>query len=453
MKKYILALAVPVFLIGCSDNLTLQQSVGEGTAPAKGNHFVSYETIQKLVHSQSKGTRSLQEIDDDIYCYIDEMQDTLLYACNKPSGGWTIYATDTRVPIILGESSKGTFKEALSNEALATWVYTMSQDMKKIQEAEDDELNFTSEQIQENEGFWDVIENAPSLTPADSIFYDKSSAYILSQSTSTYTEVYDSVHPLIKTTWSQGTPFNDACPYVSTGGNERSPAGCVAIAAAQMLVFLHDSLGVPVEAPSEAYCNSRNTEYPYDWAQTNYTSTVWDAMKEDDKYSAPLIANVGNLCLMNYGDYSSGANSSEVPDLVFSIYGINCSFEKYNETELTSSLLNFRPVYLRAVNQYGTGHAFIADRYKRNRTVVKTTTLYEYPNIKNPDGTYKIKPAGFEEVTYTYQSPVVTAIGMNWGWGKGYQDDTEWFTLTGDWVLSSSKYNNERFMIYKWSIK
>jgi hypothetical protein len=82
---------------------------------------------------------------------------------------------------------------------------------------------------------------------------------------------------------------------------------------------------------------------------------------------------------------------------------------------------------------------------------VKTTTLYEYPNIKNPDGTYKIKPAGFEEVTYTYQSPVVTAIGMNWGWGD--VDETEWFTLTGDWAKGSSNYNINRYMIYKWSIK
>jgi hypothetical protein len=453
MKKYIVALAVPMFLMGCSDNFTLQPSERENLTSVKSeNHFVRYGAIQNLVRSQRKGTRSLQEIDADIYCYVDEMQDTLLYACNNPSGGWTMYATDTRVPVVLGESSKGTFGEALQNEELAAWVYTMSLDIKNIQEAEDDELNFTTEEIQENENFWKMIEDPLAFTPVDTLLFDKGNAILESRETTSHTEDYNLVSPLITTTWAQEAPYNNACPYKSTG-DDRSPAGCVAIAAAQMLVFLHDSLGVPVEAPSEAYCNSRNNEKPFDWAQTNYTSTIWDAMKSNDAYAAPLIANVGNLCNMEYGDNGSVAYSSELPSLVFPIYGINCSYEDYNETDLKASLLSYRPVYLRAVNQNNSGHAFIVDRYKGTRHVIKTVSYYEYPDIKNPDGTLQIKPCGFYEITYTYGSPVISAIGMNWGWGKQYQDTTEWFTLTGDWKKGDSNYNINRGMIHKWSKK
>jgi hypothetical protein len=70
MKKYIVALAVPMFLMGCSDNFTLQPSERENLTSVKSeNHFVRYGAIQNLVRSQRKGTRSLQEIDADIYCY------------------------------------------------------------------------------------------------------------------------------------------------------------------------------------------------------------------------------------------------------------------------------------------------------------------------------------------------------------------------------------------------
>ncbi len=44
-----------------------------------------------------------------------------------------------------------------------------------------------------------------------------------------------SVQPVLKTEWHQGLPYNSACPIVCPLG-ERAPAGCVAIAVAQIIV-------------------------------------------------------------------------------------------------------------------------------------------------------------------------------------------------------------------------
>ena len=43
-----------------------------------------------------------------------------------------------------------------------------------------------------------------------------------------------SIHPLIETRWSQGSPYNDACPM---GAFERTVTGCVATAMAQVMYY------------------------------------------------------------------------------------------------------------------------------------------------------------------------------------------------------------------------
>ena len=43
-------------------------------------------------------------------------------------------------------------------------------------------------------------------------------------------------------------------------------------------------------------------------------------------------------------------------------------------------------------------------------------------------------------------------IGMNWGWGMWYNDDSEWFALTGDWIKDNDNWNIDRYMIYNFSV-
>jgi hypothetical protein len=367
-----------------------------------------------------------------------------------------MYSSDTRVPIILAESSSGNFRESMENEEFAAWIATIAEDMKAIRESSDEELNFSEEEIQQNESFWETVLGVQDTSVLNlGVFYPKPAECVESFYV-TDIESTETIPHLMTTAWSQTAPYNSACPFLSSGTG-RSPAGCVPIAAAQMLFFLHDTLGVPKTAPSEAYCNSKNNESPYDWGQTNYTEDIWDKMRVDKGYTAPLIADVGRRVGVKYGDKGSSAVLKTLVDKVFSPYGISCEYDVYKEQYISSSLLKNMPVILSAYDDDGDGHAFIADAYKKANYVTKFIQVYEYPNVYKPDGTLMVKPEGWvEETIYASYSDVIS-IGMNWGWGSSLQKNDEWFTLTGDWIKTvgsdSMNYHKNRKIIYNWRIK
>lgn len=43
-------------------------------------------------------------------------------------------------------------------------------------------------------------------------------------------------------------------------------------------------------------------------------------------------------------------------------------------------------------------------------------------------------------------------IGMNWGWGSYYNDEDEWFSLTGDWYTPPYNWNINRHMIHGFKV-
>ena len=74
--------------------------------------------------------------------------------------------------------------------------------------------------------------------------------------------------------WDQGEPYNEFCPWVTSDMKERAPAGCVAVAGAEVLYYLHNRYGVPVNMVSEGYCNGVIGNYSR-WFG-NADSDVWD---------------------------------------------------------------------------------------------------------------------------------------------------------------------------------
>lgn len=172
----------------------------------------------------------------------------------------------------------------------------------------------------------------------------------------------------------------------------------------------------------------------------------------------PFIANVGRRLNMDYGNPSSGAYTSDLVNNVFAPYGISCTYANYDTNILKNSLINGMPVLLDARSTHATntgtekvGYAFIADRYKRTRTVTKN--YYEWIYDSYPP--YTPIPMVPEKIEYTYSSPNITMIGINWGWGPYYNISSEWFSLTGDWISSietSYNWNINRHMIYNFQV-
>lgn len=457
LKKNALLLATALLTVGCTDEISLQQ-MDENPTPSSisSSHFVTYDAIKTLTQGQGKSTRGVQETESIIDCYVDNTSDTLLYICSKADSGWVMYSSDTRVPIILAESGSGDFSKSMENEEFAAWIATIAEDMKAVREASDEELNFSEEEIQQNESFWDAILDLKDTTFKKKIFYPKPAECVESFYV-TNIESTETIPHLTTTEWSQNDPYNKACPFRSNSKYVRSPAGCVPIAAAQILFFLHDTLGVPQTAPSEAYCTSSNNETPYNWEQTNYTEDIWDKMRINGEYTAPLVADIGRRVGVKYGDLESPAPFKDLVEKVFSPYGISCEYNDYKEQYISSSLLKNMPVLLAANDDNGNGHVFIADAYKKANYVTKFIQVYEYPNVYDSNGKLIVKPNGWVEETICSRYSNVISIGMNWGWGSWQQKDDEWFTLTGDWIKTvgdnSMNYHNNREIIYNWDIK
>lgn len=479
MKKLLLLVfsVITSIIFGCSESFEDDMFVvsNEVNPIENSSHFVTLKDIQTLTNAKGPLTRSSVATEENIICYTDAEQDTLLYICNKADGGWTIYSSDTRVPAIVAECAKGSFAKASENEALMAWVATIAEDMKVIRRTSDSGLNFTEEEIATNKEFWESINNVEKIIkrkqarlkrigPHDPLMpiddYRLYGHYEL-QGVYNYERVYDSIPRLTNTNWYQSWPYNKYCPQKSTGyGN--APAGCAVIAIAQMLYFLHYHLGVPQSAPSEAYCNSTVEDYPnYDWDQYNYTSTVWYYMDSVayygnyGHYAAPFIANIGKLSNIEYGDDGSSVTNNNLAN-AFPAYGITCDYTTYNENDVKSNLLNDMPVLLSASS--GTvGHAFITDRYKRSHIVIETVYRWIYDETPTlPDGTLMLLPCISDSIIYNYSTPYISRIGMNWGWGSYYNDDSEWFTLTGDWICQRDPYhdnwNMNRRMIYNFRV-
>lgn len=456
MKKYFIMTAATI-LIGCSDSMSEYEvkDVQNNRFKTEKNltNHVSLSDVVNLVEAQNYSTRTDAGSKSDITCFEDDKHDTLLYACNKAGGGWVVYASDTRVPAIVAESSTGTFAEAMKNEAANVWLQATAEDIKVIKSMSDDKLNFSAEEIERNKGFWMAVSDPDKFAKKKLGIEDSTgqkdhpiaSGHYRLSGTSTATVVYDSIPRLTTTNWYQTSPYNMYCPFKSNSSTVHAPAGCVAIAGAQMLYFLHNHFGVPATAPSEAYVYG-HVGSNYNWSQYNYTSTVWSTMTTPAN-AAPLIADVGRRLYTEYWDDESYAVSFYLVNDVFSSYGIYCSYITYNTDSLFTSLHdNGVPVIVSARATQGLGttnYTFIIDRYKRYCT--RTRYSYEWVwDVIPPGDLLPLYPDKYEDVL---SSPTSTMIGMNWGMGPT-SNDSEWYTLTGDWI------NHQEFEYYNlnWNI-
>lgn len=175
--------------------------------------------------------------------------------------------------------------------------------------------------------------------------------------------------------WNQDAPFNNLCP-LDRYYSERTPAGCVAIAAAQIMRFYRypdhgigarnystDTQRLPVSADFE------NTTY--DWA--NMSEDYNGAYSEVEANAVATLAyHVGVACKMDY-DYlnGSGATAKETAKAFTRYFNYDRNLEyvdrtHYNEADW-EAVLRKEIDAGRPVLQFGEGpaggHAFVCDGY------------------------------------------------------------------------------------------
>ncbi len=323
-------------------------------------------------------------------------EDTLLYVINYEDG-WEMVAGDKRAPVHLAYGESGSFSSETENVEMLAWIESLAADVQALKHLED--FSSCSEEqlfnMQKTKSFWALISgDLEDLIPKTRAHDDTLPTYPGSghwelKNTYTTTEVFDDFR-LMQTEWGQSSShYNEYCPLKTVpSDNPRVPAGCVAVAGAQMLYYLHYNLSVPTAAPDTAYCCGDLSGF-YQYADGSSTAS-WSYMLNNSLnyrgcYSAAvLIAKVGQLVGITYGNDGSIANTSYLPNSVFSSYGISSTYTTYSSSTVVQSLLVNMPVIVRANGtrsydfwgnvSYGDGHAFIIDGCRRYRNIIHFAT-------------------------------------------------------------------------------
>ena len=419
-----------------------------------GNDKVSIDDIANVVDREYPLSKAAKV---EITPIVGAKSDTLLYIVNnKDKGGWKIYSSDKRTPAVIAEGETGCFSLEEGSPALAYWMKHVEEDMERIKNAPDAELAFSEEDIVLNRSFWtgEYPNKAISkVAPNYPLGHWEETVY-------SQTVEYDHVDHLVPQ-WDQAYPYNECCPYLVSTPNSKAYAGCVAIAGSQVLYYLHNKIGVPESMYSTGTCTGNVDVFTRSF--NNPSSSVWAAMNFNYQYYASsmlpeaiMISYVGMMVNMHYCDNTFGQYSWALPgnlksDL-FEYYGINCSKGNYDENTVKNSLLNEMPVIVSASDMAvpldGDIHTFVIDGYRRTRT--QYTHHHYYVIDVPPTGPYEMPR---EYTTYTYSSPQLTSIKINWGWSSQWTSGTNdgWYALTSGWTVTNGgtyDYDHNLSMIY-----
>jgi len=175
------------------------------------------------------------------------------------------------------------------------------------------------------------------------------------------------VTPLLTTEWGQRGGFNRFCPPF--GGETRYPAGCVAVAMAQVLNYWACRVN---ETGTKSYTWNSQTltanigHANYQWTQMHPTLS--------NEHNALLIYHTGVACEMDYGEGGSSSVPSRARNGLRDYYGISNSIDiKWRIWWSTSSWRNLLQEQLDSGNpiiysggSLSGGHAWVIDGYDSN---------------------------------------------------------------------------------------
>lgn len=476
MQKSILYFILALLLVfGCSlkqsaDYLSSMKSASRLTKSiivedGFSSYMLSEKDLQNYVVFKELGNKGLHvsKIEPIPFNNI-----TSLYVIQFDDG-YEIISADKRSPIPIAFCNSGVFSECNDPEGFNGHLETIAEQVWLSLNGYLGEPSPEAEEyIQKSLDFWKMVnadttylaKNAKSIGKEETIGntrgYDPVPGHWQLIDVINEEIVYDSIPHLTSTTWYQRGAYNYYCPddRDTAGIITNCPAGCVAIAGAQMLYFLHYKIGVPLTSPACGSCSGHVYDSSYLQCFWNYATSSWGYMHtprcttSTDTYAAKLVGDVGKKLLIHYSWDGSSSHIMHLVDRVFPPYGINSTYYNgYSSSIIVSSLSAGYPVVCGGSRLAKTddkvGHAFLIDGYKRYRT--KTTCIYEWVLDAPIIGKGQIKT----EVSYS--SPHISYYCMNWGqYSTAYNN--VWCSLDGIWQYSNNPpYIYDRGMVYNFN--
>ncbi len=270
--------------------------------------------------------------------------DEAFYVFNEDNRRFVIVSGDERMKEILGYSEHGAFVDGDVPENMKTWLTMYVRE---------------KEALSQTSSAYKVLPNPGALTRSASF--------------------PASVAPLLgKIAWDQDTPYNNLCPK---SGNQRTAAGCVATAMAQVMKYY----GYPAQGQhSYTYTTKTlNVECSFDFS----TQYKWDKMLDTyvkDGYTdeqAEAVATLMYACGvgvdMNYNlseNRGSGASSMKVVSALKKYFNYDpnmrfCIRDFYSYSEwmelIKTELSEGRPIFYGGYSE-SVGHQFVFDGYDKN---------------------------------------------------------------------------------------
>ena len=189
---------------------------------------------------------------------------------------------------------------------------------------------------------------------------------------------FATVGPLLTTTWTQGSPYNQYCPGIS-GSCDNCVVGCVATAWSQLMKYWEwPTTGTGSHSYAwEGQTLSANFNHEYYWSLMPNQLTASSTSAQKDAV-ARLCSDVGIAAEMIYGCSESGSfiYADEALDLYFMykdsmqrlFRGDHTSAQWFALFKAEFDASPGRPVVFRIWNTTGGGHETVADGYETGAT-------------------------------------------------------------------------------------
>lgn len=426
IKSLLRCLLAVIFIVSCS-----KDAVMEDLQLQQDSHFkITNNKVLKYVHAKFGNTKG-NTIDIKPIC---KNSDTLVYVVNYGTG-WELLSGDERYTPILA-MGEGVYNFEKLNPGQKIWLES---EMEVIQAIKNNNIAVTEESSQKNREFWTRLQGPIDGTKADE---DPDEGWELIDIMEIRSIVNTSGHK-IETQWGQFYPWNQCVPY-ATGTDSRCAAGCVAVAGAQLLKFLHDSLGKPATFYTTGSCSGYQSAPLFSF--DNPSASAWSNMaltpseSTDKTYQASLLIGwIGSQVGMNYTLNSSGADSENFKNLLSSL-SINCSYNDYNANVVWNQIGRGMPVYIRAeeLNSNGAGHAWLIDGYYI--LTIEYRYVYEYIKHDSPFTDYG-------DIKYEYEYETKDYVLMNWGWNNDIDNSAYSLTDYNGWYKDGYIFKNGKKII------
>jgi hypothetical protein len=358
--------------------------------------------------------------------------------------GFVIVSADSLYKPVVAFSTTGNFSKENMNGGLAQWFNTQGTNIDYLRSHDTPGIDSAGAI---NKAMWRALGKSKNISPDKVKPYSpgakgsgnvqKNFYYYAPEYVGSGTDVWwNTVNPMLTSTWGQVYPYNQYCPAGSYSGGH-VPAGCVPVAMAQIMYYWQNSSSYSWSSMSPSSGTSEAARLIHDigittgptWMQPDFSSAEFvyydDAGSSANDFYAPFVFSV-------FG-YPEPSRTIGIADQMFS----GARNGNYYASLLRGEVLAGRPTLLSGYACqntilglvywpcFPTGHTWVCDGLDEI-TVQQYDTYQYFDNWGNPLYTES-----------TYQGPPSTVWGylhMNWGWSG---TNNGWFDYQTNYAYGS----------------